>query len=138
MQIKIGETVIVCGSLPRDAKLQYVGDKQTPLCKFGLKVGERPAADGSGQREAVWCNCTCWRKVAEAASKARKGDVALAVGRIQESVYTNREGEEVTGRELVCEGVFLMNNRSEENKPAVYAHTVTDVGEVVADDDLPF
>ena len=138
MQIKIGETVIVCGSLPRDAELRHVGDKQTPLCKFGLKVGERLAADGSGQREAVWCNCTCWRKVAEAASKARKGDVALAVGWIQERVYTNREGEEVTGRELVCEGVFLMDDRSEKSTPSVYTQTVTDAGEVVADDDLPF
>lgn len=138
MQIKIGETVIVCGSLPRDSELRHVGDKQTPLCKFGLKVGERPAADGSDRKEAVWCNCICWRNVAEAASKARKGDVLLAVGRIQERVYTNREGEEVTGRELVCEGIFLMNDRSGENSPSAYTQPVTDVGEVVADDDLPF
>ena len=139
MQVKFGDTVMVCGSLPRDAVFRTVGDRHTPLCKFGLKVGERAADDGSDRRDAVWCNCTCWREVAVAASRLSKGDVVLAVGRVQEHTYTNRDGDEAVGRELVCEGVFVMGFAGSPGVPAEPVRLETpDDEEIVSDDDLPF
>lgn len=138
MQVKIGKTVMVCGTLPRDAEYREVGEKQTPLCKFGLKVGEREA-DG-GEREAIWCNCTCWRKTADAAAGFCKGDTVFAVGEIREHTYQDREGNDAVSKELVCEGVFLMGypaGRAIQEAPAA-AGLPADFEEIVSDDDLPF
>lgn len=144
MQVKLGKSVLVCGTLPRDAEYRTVGERQTPLCKFGLKVDERET--GEDQREAVWCNCTCWRKVAEVAAGFCKGDTVLAIGTVQERTYQNREGEDVVAKELVCEGVFLMGyptGRSvppDSVVPPIFAKNPAafDFEEIVSDDDLPF
>lgn len=140
MQVKMGKTVMVCGTLPRDAEYKTVGEKQTPLCKFGLKVGERETDDG--ERTAVWCNCTCWRQAADAAAGFCKGDTVLAVGEIREHTYQNREGEDVTARELVCEGVFLMGYPAGRSLPREAAppaaSAAPDFEAIVGDDDLPF
>lgn len=146
MQAKIGNSVIVVGSLPRDAEYKTVGDKDTPLCKFGLKVDERQ--DAEGQRQAVWCNCTCWRDVADATANLQKGDVVLAVGKLQSRTYTGRDGDEKTSTELVCEAVFAMKPASTLDSFVSHAQaqgvnfSVTppeqDFEEIVSDDDLPF
>jgi single-strand DNA-binding protein len=143
MQVKIGNSVMICGSLPRDAEFKRVGDKDTPLCKFGVKVDEREV---DGQRQAVWCNCVCWRDVAIATYELQKGDVVLAIGKIQERSYTGRDGEERTSKELVCEAVFSMRQTSVLESFVSHAQTQgVNIAvnpeqdfEEIPDDELPF
>lgn len=147
MQAKIGNSVIICGSLPRDAEYKTVGDKETPLCKFGVKVDERDTGDN--QKQAVWCNCTCWRDVAKVTANLQKGDIVLAIGKLQTRTYTGREGDEKTATELVCEAVFIMPRAWENALNGIAGRAASmgvpvssaqgdDFEEIVSDSDLPF
>jgi len=111
MRAKLGDGIIVAGPLPRDAEFKLVGDKQTPLCKFSIKVDERQTENG---RDAVWENCTCWRRVANAASGFQKGDTVFAWGKMQTNSYTSRDGENKSRSELVCEWVSKMASIEDE------------------------
>ena len=141
MQAKIGEFDIISGVLPRDAEFSLVGDKSTPLAKFGVKVDEK-SVPGSTQREAIWRNCTCWRDVAHTASEFIKGDVIFAIGKVSVRTYTGRDGEEKTSRDLVCEFVSRMDvpPSSQSRQPA--QHTEPKAAEFTAvdpdDGELPF
>ena len=73
----------------------------------------------------------------------KKGDVVLAIGKIQTRNYTDGNGEEKTAKELVCEAVFAMGyvSEAETPKPSTpsYAPSGGDFMNVsVNDDDLPF
>ena len=58
MQTKLSDgSVMICGILAKDAEYKQVGDKNSSLTKFSIKVGERPpcaagrkAAGNMGQR----------------------------------------------------------------------------------------
>ena len=138
--IKAGEFYIACGSLPRDAEFKRVGDKKTPLCKFGIKAGERKTDDGN---EAIWVNCTCWRDVAKATAGLQKGDVVFAIGTMQSREYTGRDGELKTSKELVCEFVAMMANEKRQSETyfaePIPAEPISDFAELPEDTgELPF
>ena len=60
-------SVMVCGTLPKDAVYKTVGQNSSSLTTFGVKVGEKPSPDVNRKADAVWCNCECWHSVARAA-----------------------------------------------------------------------
>ena len=96
MQTKLGDgSVMICGIVGKDAEVKRVGEKNSVLTKFSVKVGEKTV---DGEKRAVWVNCTAWNDMGKAASLLRKGDTALAVGRIQKHTYQEKEYSE-----LVCE-----------------------------------
>ena len=80
-------SVMVCGMLPKDAEYKQVGTDSVDLTTFGVKVGEKPSPHADQKSEAIWCNCTCWRKTALAAKGLKKGDVVLCVGKIKTENY---------------------------------------------------
>lgn len=92
------------GTLPRDAEMRLVGDKQTPLCSFGIKVDEI-----GDTRTAVWQNCKCWRGLAEACQGLQKGDNVFVIGKLEERTFKGRDGEDKTTKEIVCEFVTTAN-----------------------------
>lgn len=140
MQAKAGDSVMICGGLPRDAEFKTVGEKSSSLTKFSVKVGERDI--GADQREAIWCNCICWNKVADLTKKLKKGDIVFAIGKLQQRSYTDREGDEKTVRELVCESVFRMSPSEDagDSGKANAGLDLNDFPELDDDDDtdLPF
>lgn len=103
MEIKNGENMIVCGVLPRDAEYQVVGAKDTPLCKFSVKKGEKPDT-----KEAIWQNCIVWFEKASYASLFKKGDTIFAAGKVENRTYTKRDGEQGTSSELNVEFCMKM------------------------------
>ncbi len=108
MQTKLGDgSVMICGIVGKDAETKRVGEKNSVMTKFSVKAGDR--TDQSGDKKAVWVNCTAWNDMGKAASTLKKGDTALVIGRIRTYKYNGNDGTEKTGNELVCEfisGIF--------------------------------
>ena len=134
MQGKLQDgSVIICGTLPKDAEYKTVGDKNSSLTKFGVKVGERKV-EGQDKPEAIWVNCDCWHEVAKAAMGLKKFDVVLCVGKIK---ITEKDGK--TYKNLVCEAVFKMGVSAEAaTEQTANAPLPADFEEIMTDDGVPF
>ena len=134
MQGKLQDgSVIICGTLPKDAEHKQVGEKNSHLTKFGVKVGER-AVEGQDRPEAIWVNCDCWHEVAKAAMGLKKFDVVLCVGKIK---VTEKDGK--TYKSLECEAVFKMGASTEAaTEQTSNAPIPQDFEEIMTDDGVPF
>ena len=109
MQTKLNDgSIMVCGILPKDAEYKVVGQHNSSLTTFGVKVGERPSPDINQRADAIWCNCVCWHNVARAAMHLKKGDCVLCIGKIKVEDYTDRNGNPVKSKKLECEFVAPM------------------------------
>lgn len=131
MQAKLPDgSVIICGILAKDADYRQVGQKNSSLTKFSVKVGERI---GSG--EAIWVNCVCWHSVARATMNLKKLDVVMCVGKIEQNNYTAKDGTQKTGVQLNCEAVFVQP----ASMPATNQGGIpNDFEEVFSDEGTPF
>lgn len=60
MQARLPDgSVIISGVLGRDAEYRQVGQNNSSLTKFSVKVGERPPKASGERGEAIWVNCQC-------------------------------------------------------------------------------
>lgn len=129
-------SVQVCGIVGKDADFKIVGDSQKELCKFILKVGEKPNPDGSSKPIPIWCNCVARRDIARGCSGFKKGNSVFAIGKINTREYQGKEY-----KDLVLEFAISMagsaNNlanipvKPEEKAPETFQ-------EIEDPDDLPF
>lgn len=80
---------ILIGHLTRDPEMMVVGEKQTPLAKFGIAVN-----DGYGERkEVAFIDCAMFGKRAESLGKHfHKGDPILIEGRIRQENWEAKDG----------------------------------------------
>ena len=126
MQTKLSDgSVMISGFLPKDAEYKRVGEKNSSLTTFSVKVGER---DG----EAIWVNCQCWHSVARACMSLKKFDVVLCVGHIKK--YTKKDGTQ--GVNLECDGVFIQPPAQEA--PQQVTQSVDGYAELLTDEGTPF
>lgn len=100
---------MVCGFVARDAETKKTQTGKT-LTNFSVKVADVPTADGN--KEAKWTNCQAWHDVARVAQSIKKGDVVLAVGKMQE-----REHEGKKYKNLVCEFISIMSPPTAQSAP---------------------
>lgn len=125
---------IICGFVARDAELKTVGANNSSLCKWSVKVGERP---NGGKKEAIWTNCQAWHDTARAAANIKKGDIVLCVGKLE----TN-EHEGKTYKNLVCEFVSVMKKAPEHPQTGEpYTANTSDLSayeEILGSDEPPF
>lgn len=143
MQTKLCDgSVMVCGTLPRDAEYRTVGDKSSSLTTFGVKVGERPSPDVDKRADAIWCNCKCWHDVARAAMHLKKGDAVLCVGKVEVCDYTDKNGNSAKAKNLVCEFVIPMASAAAAVQAQASASDtlgdLSDFEEVLSGSDDPF
>ena len=134
-------SVMVCGMLPKDAEYKQVGTDSVDLTTFGVKVGEKPSPHADQKSEAIWCNCTCWRKTALAAKGLKKGDVVLCVGKIKTENYKDNEGNDRIAKKLVCEFVQPMQFPLPNQQAPSAAEQIGDLSEfeeVLNDGDMSF
>ncbi|MDE6020003.1 MAG: single-stranded DNA-binding protein [Ruminococcus sp.] len=143
MQTKLSDgSVMVCGTLPRDAEYKTVGQNGSSLTKFSVKVGEKPNPDATDNAKpiAVWCNCVCWHSVARAAKNLKKSDAVLCIGKVETRKYTGRDGEEHTAKELICEFVLPMvsvvETASAQASNDIYS--LDEYEDILSDDKTPF
>lgn len=139
MQTKLSDgSIMVCGTLPKDAEYKTVGANDSSLTTFGLKVGEKPLDGDVTQKEAIWANCVCWNSVAKYAATFKKFDTVLCIGKLKSEEYNSK-----TYTKLVCEFVLAMPDG--EISPIIQAsqnsaNIITDLSdfEELAGDDAPF
>lgn len=113
MQTKLSDgSVMICGILAKDAEYKQVGDKNSSLTKFSIKVGERPPVQQEEKPQAIWVNVQCWHSVARAAQSLKKLDTALVIGKIENRLYTAKDGSQKTDIHVNAEFVISMPNIS--------------------------
>ena len=134
MQTKLSDgSVIVCGFVARDAETKQVGEKQSTLTTFGIKVGER---QNGSDKEAVWANCQAWHDLGRYAAQIRKGDVVFAIGKLNV-----REYEGKTYKNVDCEYISIQGkaDRATPQPPVFDKDNDLGVDVTVFDDDgVPF
>lgn len=94
-KLQSGEFMVI-GCLPRDAELKKVGQNNSSKTSFSLKASEKTLPDG--KKEAQWTNCVAWHEMARICAGFKKGDVVMAVGKIESREYNGK-----TYKDLVVE-----------------------------------
>lgn len=139
MQARLPDgSVIISGVLGRDAEYRQVGQNNSSLTKFSVKVGERPPKASGERGEAIWVNCQCWHSVARAVMCLKKFDTVFCVGKIDEHEY---EGKKY--KNLICELVLPMPSAALPSpaQPAPQGMLPDDLGgfeEILTDEGTPF
>lgn len=120
-----------------------VGDKQSSLTKFSVKVGEKaPTVEGE-RGEAIWTNCDAWHAASRLlqASGAKKGDGVFCSGKM-----TSREYEGKTYKTLnvdfVIPAIVPERTATPATTAAASAHPelgdLSEFEELMSDGDVPF
>lgn len=66
-----------------EPEYRLVGKDQTPRCRCGILVARSDELDEQGRHKPTFMNIVAWRGMAEVLRRARKGDLVLAIGRLQ-------------------------------------------------------
>lgn len=147
--------VILMGRLTKDPVIRYGGDN-TAIATFSLAVDRRFGRQE--EQTADFFNCSAFGRQAEFAEKyLHQGTKILLAGRIQNDVYTNREGQRVFSVQIIAEELEFAeskaasesyqnsgtgNNRVKRQEPPVYTPSAAGDGFMNipdgADEELPF
>ena len=126
--------VILMGNLTRDPELRYI-PSGTAVANFGLAVN-RPytSQDGERKQDVCFVDIVTWGKTAEnCANYLTKGRPVYVEGRLQFRTWETDDGQKRSKLDVVANNVQFLGGRREEN-----ASGVDTMGDVEADDDIPF
>ena len=133
---------------------RLVADPEMRMTQNGVAVAnatlavDRNYKDDSGEKQVDFFNLTAWRGTAEFLCKYfGKGEMVLVEGTLQNSNYTDKDGNKRVSTQVVVQSAFFCGSsrksgeRRESDpgatgKPDVSAEQFTDVDE--SDSDLPF
>lgn len=109
--------VILIGNLTADPEL-----KQTPsgvsVCRFSIAVQRRYSSE-NGQPTADFFNIVAWRQSAEFVSRFfKKGRPILVCGQLQNSNWTDRQGQKHYATEIQAEECQFVDSRQDGGTPA--------------------
>lgn len=107
---------IISGYVARDSELKTVGEKNSSLCRWSVKVGEKLNGD---KKDAIWVNCQAWHDAAHIAGQIKKGDSVLCIGKLE----TNQGNDGRVYKNLVCEFISIM-------KPIPRNANASDIGDL--------
>ena len=124
-KLQSGEFMVV-GYVPKDAELKQVGQNNSSKTSFSVKASEKTLPDG--KKEAQWTNCVAWHEMARICAGFKKGDVVMAVGKIETREYNGK-----TYEDLVVE--FAVNSGCDSIPAETINHASDDV-RIDASDDL--
>lgn len=134
---------IITGRLTKDPEYREVGGELLPICKFGVAVKRKVK---SADRDVDFFDVVTWRKLAETCNRyLMKGDMVGVVGEMQQTDYTDKEGNKRTSWVLQADGVDFLSPKGEikptattepekEERKKVTVEQMT----LVSADDLPF
>ena len=121
--------VILSGNLTRDVEVRYTHSGKAYV-RNAIAV-KRPF---SKDKETDFFNIVIWDKLAEICAKyLSKGSKILVEGRLQNSKYKDKDGNERTATDIIVEGVdFADGNKKSAAPPDDFE------GSPVDPDDTPF
>ena len=107
------------------------GDPETRILENGTPVGRFSLAtsdaykdkEGTWQNATEWHNVVVWRELSERCQKFTKGQLVYVEGKISSRKYTDKDGVERTGFDVVANTVRLLEKRERsedgaQNMPA--------------------
>ncbi len=128
------------GNIGTDPELRFT-QGGTAILKFRLAVSERKKQNEEWVDDTQWFSCTVWAKRAEALEKIlAKGDMIQVVGRIENSEWKDKEGNQRRGYDIVCREVILCGGRKQRQESAGGTQNSGGPGGTgsYGDDNLPF
>ena len=130
--------VIIGGRLTSDPE-QKTTQSGIAVTSFSIAVN-RKVKQGANQ-ETDFFNVTAWRQTAEFVSRYfKKGSSICIVGVLQNSSWTDQNGQKHSRTDIVADEVMFVDSKSESN-PAQSSYgqqVVPNFEEVPTDSDLPF
>lgn len=106
--------VILIGRLTKDPEIK-VTNSGIPVGTFTLAVS-RNFTTASGEREADFLICVCYRKLAEVVGRyVKKGSQISVEGRIQTRSYDGQDGVKRYVTEIICENVVFLDTKPSTN-----------------------
>lgn len=104
--------VIFMGRLTRDPEVRYSqGERPTAIARFSIAVDRRFKRDG--EPDADFFNCTAFGKLAEFVEKyLHKGVKIVLTGRIQNNNYTNKDGQQVYGVQVMADEIEFAESKN--------------------------
>ncbi len=142
--------VILMGRLTRDPEVRQSQNGESTIVRFSIAVNRRFQKD-----TADFFNCVAFRQTGDFISKwFEKGRMIAIVGSVQNSKYTDKDGNERTSTDIVVDEAYFTGSKTEStgdspagsnsfggNKPQAPApeFDMGGFGSVEeSDDDLPF
>ncbi len=134
---------------------RLVADPEIRTTTSGVSVAnlrlavDRNYKDADGNKGVDFFNCTAWRGTAEFVEKYfHKGELILIDGKLQNSQYTDKDGQKRTVTQVIVDSVFFCGssggNKSgstEQRSPYNIQPTAQDNFQEITDgseDELPF
>ena len=99
--------IVATGNITSDPDLRFTGSGIAQL-KFRIACNERKKdADGKWvDGRSTFLSVICWRQTAEqAAEQLSKGDEVTIVGKLSVEPYTDKDGNERLGVEIIADSV---------------------------------
>jgi len=126
--------VFLIGNLTRDPELRYI-PSGTAVANFGLAVNRiYTTQDGERKEDVCFVDIVTWSKTAEnCANYLAKGRPVFIEGRLQFRSWETEDGQKRSKLEVVADRVQFLGGRRTEDTPGAEG-----MGEVEADDDIPF
>ena len=101
------------GNLTRDPDLSQT-NSGVSICRFTIAVN-RPYADGNGERQTDFFNCTAWRGLADSIARyCKKGGKVAVVGSIQIRNYEDNQGIQRTAVDVVVQDCEFLTSPKRE------------------------
>lgn len=104
--------VFFMGRLTRDPEVRYSqGANPTAIARISLAVDRRIKREG--EPEADFFNCTAFGKQAEFMERyLHKGSKIVIIGRLQNNNYTNKDGQQVYGVQVIVEEIEFAESKN--------------------------
>lgn len=81
--------------------------------------------------KADFVNCVAWRKTGEFVSKYfHKGSLATISGRLQSRKWQDRDGNNRTAWEVICDNVYFGERKQQEHPETVQFTEIDDDGDI--------
>lgn len=132
------------GNAGKDPELRYT-QGGTAIAKFSLATSyglKKP--DGTWENKTTWHNIVVFGKMAEGiASRIRKGDPVLVVGRIENDEWTGQDGQKRRTTQIIADTLRGLGPKRDPATPAAGRPTnpvaePTAAHYEAADSDVPF
>jgi single-strand DNA-binding protein len=108
---------IIIGNVGRDPDMRYT-PTNIPVCSFSVAVTERWNDRQSNEKKekTTWYRVTCWRALAETASRyVKKGMQIMVIGTVEVRAYTNSAGEATASLELTAGNFQFLGSRDDSH-----------------------
>lgn len=111
--------VILIGNVGRDPESRYLANGDQ-VVNFSLATTDMwKDKNGNKQEKTEWHNVTAFRKLAEIASNyIRKGGSVYVEGRIESNKYTDKQGVEKIGFQIIADSIRLLDKKPDGIAPA--------------------